>query len=387
MVTKNQTPTNIEKLRGLPWGIGAHAANTFFVQFTFFGSVFALFLNALGMSKSEMGAVFSLIPFASLVALFIAPWTGRFGYKRAFLTFFGTRKIITIFLLFTPLIQGNSGRLIYVTIIVALFALMRASAETARFPWMQEYIPNHIQGKYTATNNFFVAIAGIIAVSAAGYTLDFFTQGNSTGNLAGYLYLITAGIIFGFISVWLFSFIPGGAPLPQMTEASDEKPKRNIRDAIGDTNFRNYLIGFGLIILATVPLNSFLPLFMRESVGLTDSQVVYLQLGTLFATLMTSLLWGWVADRYGSKPVMLSGLCLRIFLPFLWFILPTFSEPTWRLGGALGIAFLQGMADMGWGIGWSTHRLLPKHGRTIDTWRGTRCLFTTIGAELCSVAL
>ena len=351
------TPTNVEKLRGRPWGIGGHAANTFFVQFTFFGSVFALFLNALGMSKSEMGAVFSLIPFASLIALFISPWTGRFGYKRAFLTFFGSRKIITLFILFTPLIGSDSGRLIYVTIIVAIFALMRASAETARFPWMQEYIPKHIQGKYTATNNFFVAIAGVIAVTVAGYTLELFASDISSGSLTAYLYLITAGVIFGFISVWLFSFIPGGAPLSQVSASTDSattdataKPKRDLREAIRDRNFRNYLIGFGLIILATVPLNSFLPLFMRESVGLADSQVVYLQIGTLLATLLTSLVWGWAADRYGSKPVMLSGLCLRLFLPILWFILPTLPLD-WRLNAALAIAFLQGMADMGWGIG------------------------------------
>jgi hypothetical protein len=45
--------TTVEKLRGLPWSISANVANTIFVQFTFFGSVFPLFLSELGLSKSQ----------------------------------------------------------------------------------------------------------------------------------------------------------------------------------------------------------------------------------------------------------------------------------------------------------------------------------------------
>ena len=96
-------PTTIEKLRGIPWSIATFAANTFFVQFTFFGSVFPLFLAELGLSKGQMGFLFSLMPFLGLIAPFIGPWTARFGYKRTFLTFFGVRKIFTVMLLATPL--------------------------------------------------------------------------------------------------------------------------------------------------------------------------------------------------------------------------------------------------------------------------------------------
>ncbi|MCC6458768.1 MAG: hypothetical protein IT328_27730, partial [Caldilineaceae bacterium] len=66
-------PTNVEKLRGLPWSIASNAANTVFVQYTFFGSIFVLFLSALGLSKSQMGFLLSLLPFFGLIALFVAP--------------------------------------------------------------------------------------------------------------------------------------------------------------------------------------------------------------------------------------------------------------------------------------------------------------------------
>ena len=119
--------------------------------------------------------------------------------------------------------------------------------------------------------------------------------------------------------------------------------------AFADSNFTLYLVAVGLITLATVPLGSFLPLFMREQVGLTESGVVWLQTGVLLGSLLSSYLWGWAADRYGSAPVTLYGLGMRAMLPFFWMFMPRGSPASLYI--ALGIAFLQGVADMGWGIG------------------------------------
>jgi len=337
-------PTTIEKIRGIPWSIGTFAANTFFVQFTFFGSVFPLFLAELGLSKGQMGFLFSLMPFLGLVAPFIGPWAARVGYKRTFLTFFGLRKVFTIMLLATPWVQmtyGSTATLVFVSIIVAFFAVCRSVAETARIPWAQEYVPRSIQGKYTATNNFFTSLAGFGAVGLASFVL-----GRGQG-LNGFMILIATGVFAGMIGVWCSAFIPGGAPRP--IAPGEAKPKRNLGDAIHDRNFLLYLGCVGIIILATVPVSSFIPLYMTEKVGLTKSNAVLLQIGTLSGTLVTSYLWGWVADRYGSKPVMLIGIGLRMLIPLALIFIPRQSPIS--LYVAIGISLLQGVADMGWGIG------------------------------------
>lgn len=337
-------PTTIEKLRGIPWSIATFASNTFFVQFTFFGSVFPLFLSELGLSKGQMGFLFSLMPFLGLIAPVIAPWTARFGYKNTFLTFFGLRKLFTIFLLLTPWVQshfGAQGTLLFVSVIVACFAFCRSVSETARIPWAQEYVPSSIQGKYTATNNFFTSLAGFVAVGVASYVL-----GRSHG-LSSFMFLIAAGVVTGFVSVWCSAFIPGGAPHP--VKAGQAAPKRDLREAIQDRNFLLYLSIVGVIILATTPVGSFIPLYMTDEVGLSASNVVLLQMGTLFGTLVTSYLWGWVADRYGSKPVMALGIWLRMLVPLALLLMPRHSA--FSLSFAIGISLLQGIADMGWGIG------------------------------------
>lgn len=335
-------PTTVEKMQGLPWSIGGDAANTIFVQFTFFGSVFILFLNALGLNKGQIGFLLSLIPFAGLIALFIAPWVARFGYKKTFLTFWGIRKFVTAFLIFTPWVYTNYGEqtaVVFVGVIVALFALCRAAAETGKYPWAQEYIPNHVRGKFTALDNLFTTLVGITAVATAGFVIE----RNTT--LSGFTLLIGVGVIFGALSVWAYSHIPGGAAIPEL----EKTKKRDLRDAVKDRSFRNYLLGIALMTVATVPMTSFLPLFMVEEVGLPNSQVIILQNGTLIGGLVSVYIWGWAADRYGSTPVMLTGVLMRVVLPVLWLFMPKHSP--WSLYAALGIAFLQGAANMGWLIG------------------------------------
>ncbi|MDT8304854.1 MAG: MFS transporter [Anaerolineae bacterium] len=335
-------PTTVAKLRGLRWNTLADSANTVFVQFTYFGSVFVLFLSQLGLSKSQIGLMLSFFPFAGIVAPLIAPRVARFGYKRTFITFWTLRKAFTLLLLLIPLVIARYGlntALAFLAIIVAGFALCRAIAETGKYPWTQEYVPNHVRGKYSAVANVFITLTGLVAVAVAGFVLD------RTTGLSGYMLLIAAGVLFGLFGVWAYAHIPGGAPVP----ASEEKQQRALRAATADPHFRRYLAGVALISLAITPMTSFLPLFMQEQVGLTDSHVVLLQNGTLVGGLISVYIWGWAADRFGSMPVMLSGIVARLFLPIFWLLMPRHSALSLNI--ALAIAFFQGLAGMGWAIG------------------------------------
>lgn len=62
-------PTTVEKMRGLPWGIAFDTANSVYCQLTILGSLFVLYLNELGLNKTQIGALLSLFPFTALLAL------------------------------------------------------------------------------------------------------------------------------------------------------------------------------------------------------------------------------------------------------------------------------------------------------------------------------
>jgi MFS family permease len=337
-------PTNVEKLRALPWDIAFSAANSVAVQFTFFGSVFVLFLSELGLSKSGIGSLLSLLPFSGLIALFVAPAVARFGYKRTFLLSWGARNAATLFLLLTPLVAthwGSSAVMLLVVAIVSAFAVFRSVGMTARLPWVQEFVPDSVRGKFSALSNISSQTTGFIAVMAAGYVVE------RSAGLSGFMLLFGIGVLFGLLSVWAASHVTGGAPVPE--KATEPSSRQALIEAARDRNFAFYLVGIGLVALASGPLSSFLPLFMQEQVGLSAGNIVWLQNGTLLGGLVSSYLWGWLADRYGSKPVMISGVFLQVVLPVCWLLMPRASNLS--LYAALSIALVQGFAAMGWQIG------------------------------------
>jgi MFS family permease len=342
--TLNRTPTNVEKLRGLPWGVAWSVTNAVFAQYTFFGSIFVLFLNALEFDKAQIGSLLALLPFLGLIAIFVAPAAARFGYKRTFVLSFTARTASAALLLLTPLILtrfGDHAVLIFIILTVGAFGLFRAVGFTAFYPWLQEQVPDAMRGKYTAIKNALASLTAFVAMLAAGYVLG------PDPALDRFAILIASGILFGAASVWASAHIPGGAPARD--DSAEQAPYRDMVAAARDSNFVRYLVGVGLVTLATGPLVSFVPLFMKEQVGLSADRVVWLETGLLLGGLASSYLWGWLADRYGSKPVMLSGVWLLAVLPLAWLLMP--RQAAWSLYVALAIAVWQGFVNTGWSIG------------------------------------
>lgn len=336
--------TNAEKIRRLHWNTGLNAANSVFTLLTYFGPGYVLFLNELHFTNTQIGLLLSFLPFTGLVALLIAPMVARFGYKRTFVTFFALRKVMTAGFLFVPAIIASSSQDVlfaYVAFIVGGFALFRAIAETGMYPWAQEFIPNSIRGRYSAVNDIAGRLSGIATTALASAIL-----GLPLG-LDRFMLMFAIGLVFGFISVWSATHIPGGAPI--RGEQDNQVSYRHFADVMRDPNFVFYLAAIGILTIGVTPMGSFLPLYMEQQVGLNESLIVLLQIGSLTGGLAATYLVGWAADRYGSKPVMFSGLSARMILPLAWMLIPRQSDLS--LPAALLISLVGGVAEVAWLIG------------------------------------
>ena len=340
--------TDAEKRRALPWLLTAETLSMSFVMLTFGGSVFILFLDELQLGTQQIGFLLSLIPFCGLVAPLVAPLVGRFGHKRIYVTFWGIRKFVFALILFTPAIlerYGAERAFWWVSGIIFTFALCRSIAETGGFQWKKEIIPNAIRGQYSALNSMTTTVSSIIVVAVAGYVIE-----NGTG-LGRFMQLMSVGLVIGLISVAVFSRVPP----EQAAERHDTGREylRGIGSAFRDVNYRRFLLILGLTTFASSASNSFIPLFMKREIGLTDGVVVLLSIGTHLGALLTSYLWGWTADRYGSKPVMQASLVLLLLPPINWLLLPAHSPASAPL--AMVASFLLGVANLAWQISWTRY--------------------------------
>ncbi len=337
--------TDVEKIRRLPWLVAGNALNIIFALLAMTGPVFVLFLNQLGLGSAQIGFLLSLIPFCGIVALFAAPLVTRLGYKRTFVAFWGIRKFVIALLLLTPLFLarfGSQAAFVWVAGIIFFFSICRAIAETGRYPWQQEVIPDSIRGKFSAISSMSTTIAAILATTLASFVIG------SAAGLGRFISLIGLGIGSGLLGVMAYSRVPaethGAQPGPRSGHL------KGVQQALGDRNYLLFLGVLGLATLGSEMVIPFVPLFMKTQVGLGEGMIVRLSIGTYLGSLLTSYLWGWTSDRYGSKPVMQFTLGLMLLLPLTWFFMPRHSPVSAPL--AMAIAFVAGMATLGWQISW-----------------------------------
>ncbi len=309
--------TEAEKLRGMKWRVAFGALNTGFCVLTVFGFVFPLFLDELGFTKSQIGLAKGMIPLSILIAPIVAPWLARLGYKRAFFSFQFMRNVVLLLLLLTPWILRESGSRTAVACVLGVvfgFALCRALSMTAMHPWTQEMLPNSMRGKVGAMTSIVGTLLTIVLVPVAAWILD------THEGFTGYQIVIGGGIFLGMLSCGTALFWPGGAPHTVSDSLGGFFVE--LRRPLRDRHFRRFCVGVAFAILGIGLTMSFLALFLREVVGLPRSTIVATQVATYIAILLSSYFWGWAADRFGSKPIMLIGVGGFTVLPLLFWFMP-----------------------------------------------------------------
>lgn len=332
------------KLRGLPWQLAHCTLNAVFAYLTVFGSVFLLFLHELGLPKARIGILLSLMPFCGLLALVFAPVAARLGRRRVFLVCWTARKVAVAGLLLLPWVAsrwGHPAGLLYLTAIVAVFAILRALAETAWYPWAQEVVPDHVRGRFSAASTALSTLATCLALLAAGQVLK------TGGGLDRFMALIAVGCVFGLAGTAAMVPVPGGRPEPGAPARGAHLA--NLLRCLRDGNFMFFLAGLGSVTIGTLLYLSFLPLFLKERLGVPAGMVVMLDIALMGGGALSAPAWGWVSDRVGSRPVLMPALVLTLALPVAWLVFPRHTSHL-LLGCAL-LYLAQGVAGNGVLIG------------------------------------
>jgi MFS family permease len=351
--------SNVEKTRKLPWALSGDVTNMVYVYLAMGGPIVLLFLDKIGLDKTQIGLILGIISLTSIIVIFAGPICARVGIKRMFLTVWATRKVIFLGMIAVPWVAvryGEGGAFALVLVLVSLFALCRALGDASLAPWSQEFVPPNIRGKFTAAQMTLTTLTAAITVAVASRFLG------KTPELDQFQWLFGVAFIFGLACVACYSRVPGGQPVLRGSQgarwADTLIPAR-------DRRFVRFLIGGALVTLAWTPMFAFLPLFMKDFVGLRADQVVFLDAGMMVGQLCSSFLWGWAADRYGGKPTMVFNLALLLVCPLGLLMLPRESPHSPMM--ATTLYFVVGIILPGWSIGYWRYlfvNLIPPSNKT-----------------------
>jgi MFS family permease len=115
-------------------------------------------------------------------------------------------------------------------------------------------------------------------------------------------------------------WIPGGDPVRPVETSTSHIT--HLWQILEDSNFKNYLGGLGLAIVGSVSLTVFLSLYLKEEMGLPPGTIVLMDIVWMVGGLAASLVFGSVADRVGSKPILIPMQFLCVFVSIGWLLAP-----------------------------------------------------------------
>ncbi len=353
-------PTKAQKIHSLPWVLGAHTGNAIYTNLVLAGPVFMLFLAKLDLDEVRISVILSIIPFLSVLSLIFGPLGAKFGYKRSFICLWAIRKFVLISLVATPFVLANYGIdtvFVFIISILALFALCNTAAVSWLEPWMHEFIPDTVRSKFSAISNITGVLASTVTLIAAGFYIGHKSE------VSEFVILFVIAFIIGLISVFFYVFVPGGAP----KKKSQKQTKIKILSIFRNRIFIRFLVGGAFLIAGWTAVNpgGFLILFLNEKMRFDPEQITFIVSAIMGVGLISSYIWGWASDRYGSKPIMLICLAFHGAFPLLLCLVQRNTKYSFYI--VLGISALIGLGLPGWGISFSRYlyvNLIPSENRS-----------------------
>jgi MFS family permease len=297
-----------------------------------------LYILALGATRTQIGLMSSLSSLAvALVLLPGALMVERFGHRKQITILFGggLARIALLALAILPFMLGGQA-----LILAAMgLSIARDISGNLAFPaWMSvtgEIIPMEGRGRYFGSRNFIMGIAGMVMIFLVGELIT------RVGSPHGYQIALGLAFVIGAVSTFSFAHLKdprGTAPIPVEGSLS-------FRGVLADIKAHPVFLSLSLVMVVwNFSLNiagPFFNVYMVQNLNFTATMVGVTSIVSTVASLLVQRRIGRLADRLGSRLVMLISMILIPVLPFAWIFITKF----WHVvvlnsyGGAVWGAF------------------------------------------------
>ena len=287
------------------------------------------FALALGANESQIGILTSVRRLAGFVQLFTHHLLERLGSKRRlYFCAYGTSHTVRVLIALLP---GITLAIISHNVVWWLISLMfimgctNAIGLVLKKTWMSELTPIDIRGRYFGLRTMFMGIGMLVGYLSSRY-VDYW-KGVGKG-------------IFGFQSLFLFSALVGYAMLAivsMVPEESSEPKKQDLRSFLRsfqlpfrDRSFAIWMVFRGCYNFGVGFAGPFFSVYLLKELQLPLATVaIYTMIGEI-ASVGLSRFWGSLADKYGSKAVLIIACVGKSIFPALW-IFATGVDTFWAI--------------------------------------------------------
>lgn len=308
--------SDYDKIRRIPFLYTFNVLNTVALLCTV-GAPLALYAAELGVTKDRIGLLGGIMPFAQVLCIAFLPLVMQVSQRYMSAAAYGLRYIFVLPFLIAPMFVGQPDTVFFVLFAsMTLFSISRTAAESAIWPWSQEYMPKHVRGRISGTVAVLVLPSALLGSVAIQLWLD------SRTGIERFFPVIIAGILFGITSAFMLLGLAGGRP--RSDSARGFGAIRAMKAPVGDGNFWLYLYSSGTQFFVYTVITLFVVLYFHERMGITSGQLVlfvafFVPLGGAAGTLVA----GWFVDRYGTRAIRILLQALQVLLLVALIFVPT----------------------------------------------------------------
>ncbi len=334
----------LETLRAMRlWTIEGSVAT---VQITLTGGAFltgfALYLHC---SEFVIGLLAAIPAFAGLLQLFSSYLAERYGNRRLIVSWFSlVSRALWFRILLIPFLLPRALWVPTFLVLTLVSNVLINVSNPLWMAWITDLIPADNRGRYFGRRNMFAGIVGMVVSVMAGAFLDLAVKQHVMAQTVAFAAIFGTGTLFAFWSFWLAIHSPD---VPQARERAGAggKPERAMTfyaAPFADRNFRRVMWFSTSIVVAQSIAGQFFTVYQLKVLALDYTPFQLLAAVASVASLAAMPLWGYMSDKYGSKPILMIACALTILAPFLWLLTYRDNIPglwTHAAGGGVQISW------------------------------------------------
>jgi HEAT repeat protein/MFS-type transporter involved in bile tolerance (Atg22 family) len=276
------------------------------------------FVRHLGGSDFWVQLMFALPSFAGLFQIPGAIW-GRAhpGYKRFIVPGGWVWRLLYAPLIVLPLAAGVSGEVrLWVLAGCVLLASVAVQVVSSTYnDWIAELVPSANRGWYFSRRTAVATAVAMLVAFAGALVLDAFRRQGQESE--GFAVLFGIGFLCALVSMVYFLRMRD-TPRANPVKLDPRETLRQLRQPFKDRAFRPVLVYTAVFMVGGTLAGGLYAAFALETLKLDYTALQLTAVAHAVGTVVFARIWGFLADRYGNKPVLVILMAGTMLTPVIW---------------------------------------------------------------------
>ncbi|MGO9116299.1 MAG: MFS transporter [Desulfomonilaceae bacterium] len=308
------------------------------------GAFLVAFALLLGASNTVVGLLAAVCPITQLVleipATYLVNRTATHKQLVVFSSWLG--RVFWLVIAVLPwIVESEHRRLILIACLFLYYAFSTVSA-CGFGPWVRDFVPENIMGKYFGSRMAVATAAGMVAALVAAAGLQS-AKWYVPDQIIPYSVIFGVGGIVGLLGVYFLVHVPE----PKLEAYKPQGLADALWEPIHDLNFRRLLMYLGGWLFAINLSGPFYAVFMLKTLGLSMPVVIGLGVLSQITSIFSFRIWGKTADNLSNKSVLIVSSYIYLVSVLLWPPLALSESYFWLIPLLVAVHVLTGFSSAG----------------------------------------